>query len=438
MPIGATRTDRGAAIDDGVNSIQHSPASAQAARAARESHGRLLALLASRSGDLAAAQDALADAFRLALEQWPERGVPDNPEGWLLTVARHRQLDGWRSAASKTSVPLDEEVIQDMFTADIDRDAIPDERMKLLFVCAHPAIDEALRAPLMMQTVMGLDAKTIGRAFLLPEATMAQRLVRVKRKIKDAVIPFALPSRSDMPERLDAVMEAIYGAFAIGWDLAGEAAAQHADGDLADEAQFLADLLVHLLPEDAEVLGLAACISLAGARRAARIALDDRYVPLESQDVSRWDRTMADRGERLLKRARAQGRLGRFQLEAAIQSVHNARAHTGHTDWPALALLYEGLMRIAPSIGAAVGRATAIGHAQGPHAGLAALDLIEPAVRHAFQPAWATRAHLLTLAGRRPEAVEALDRAIALARGPRLLADLARRRDTLLPGSGAA
>ena len=413
---------------------------AQAAQAARSSYGRLLALLASRSGDVAAAEDALADAFAAALTQWPAHGVPSNPQAWLLTVARNRQLDVLRSAATRTRAALDEEDIEGMFAANPDPDEIPDQRLKLLFVCAHPAIDASVRAPLMMQTVLGLEAHDIARAFLLPPATMTQRLVRAKRKIKDAAIPFALPSRSDMPERLDAVLEAIYGAYAVGWDLAGETICNSTDEagetdarseDLADEARYLADLLVQLLPEHPEVLGLAASLALSAARRLARTSADGCYVALDEQDTALWDQRLIQWGERLLNRAHAQNSLGRFQLEAAIQSVHLARAQTGRTDWAALALLYEGLVRLAPSVGALVARATALGQAQGPLLGLLALDAIEPALRDNFQPAWAARAHLLALANRRAEALHALDRAIALASGPRVIAALALRRDAL-------
>jgi predicted RNA polymerase sigma factor len=408
------------------------PGAARAARAARESYGRLLALVASRSGDLAGAEDALADAFRMALETWPERGIPDNPEAWLLTCARNRQTDVWRSAAARTSVPLDLDEIETALVAEIDPDAIPDDRMKLLFVCAHPAVDAALRAPLMLQTVLGVDADAIARAFLVPGTAMAQRLVRVKRKIKDAVIPFALPGRPDMAERLEAVLEAIYCAFAIGWDVAAESVRAEDDDDLADEARFLADLLARLMPDEAEVLGLAACISLASARRPARVSADGHYVPLDAQDCAQWDTRQIAWGEHLLRRARNTGAIGRFQLEAAIQSVHIDRARTGATDWSSLALLYEGLVRMAPGIGTAVGRAIAVGHSQSPAQGLAALDQIEASVRESFQPAWAARAELLAMAGRPREAIDALDQAIARSAGPRVIADLQRRRTALV------
>ena len=416
----------------------------------------MLALLAARCGNIAAAEDALADALAAALTHWPARGIPENPQAWLYTTARHRLLDAARSAAERTRAEYDEEAIEAMFRADDTSEEIPDARLKLLFVCAHPAIDAAVRAPLMMQTVLGLEAAEIGRAFLVPETAMAQRLVRAKRKIKEAAIPFVLPTRSDMPARLEAVLEAIYGCFALGSeaaprdsdgvapraitlaassaekrsrsdleapaaDLAADVTNDPADNpadDLADEARFLANLLAHLLPDEPEVLGLAARISLAQARRAARHGPRGEYVPLEEQDTARWDPHLVDWGERLLQRAHACGRIGRFQLEAAIESVHLARARSGGTDWQALALLYEGLMRLAPSIGAAVGQAVALGHAQSPALGLAALERIERTVREAFQPAWAARAHLLAMSGRPElfsEAIQALDEAAARA-----------------------
>ena len=393
---------------------------AAAALAAREAHGRLVALLASRTGDLAGAQDALADAFEAALLRWPADGVPANPQAWLLTVARNRQLDRWRSAADRTRASLDDAGPDTLALDDPDPDAIPDRRLALLFVCAHPAIDAGVRAPLMMQTVLGLDAAAIARAFLVPAGAMAARLVRAKRKIKDAGIAFDLPGRSDMTERLEAVLEAVWGAYAIGWDLAGELAT----GD--------ADRPMRIWPTrraSSPICSRGCCPTIRRCwawrlasrcrRRAARARIDAHgdFVPLDDQDVTRWDAGLIDRGERLLRRAHAQGAVGRFQLEAAIQSAHVARTHTGVTDWASLALLHEGLVRMAPSVGAWVARAAAVGHAHGPLQGLAALDAIDPRACLDFQPAWATRAHLLALAGRRDEALQAWDRAIELSPG---------------------
>ena len=368
---------------------------------ARGSYGRLLALLAAPTGDIAAAEDALADAFERALTGWPVDGIPDNPEAWLLTVARNRLRDRYRSAAVRTSVELD-----DVHTVldDLDFDAIPDKRLELLFVCAHPAIDPGIRTPLMLQTVLGFESAQIAVAFAVPETAMAQRLVRAKRRIRDARIPFAIPERGDIPARLPAVLEAIYGAYAIDW----MAVAGTTERDsLAAESLYLAMTLATLLETEPEAYGLAALIALSLSRAAARVG----GVPLDEQDVALWDAALIDRGENLLRRAHTFGRVGRFQLEAAIQSVHCARRDGQPTDSVALKALYEALVTVAPTLGARVSLAATIGEVDGAEAGLAALDEIE-APR--FQPAWATRAHLLAIAGRRVEARAAYDRAISL------------------------
>jgi predicted RNA polymerase sigma factor len=409
----------------------------QALVTARQSYGRLLALLASRSGDLAGSEDALAEAFAQAVETWPkpDKGVPSNPEAWLMAVAKNRQLDVWRSAAHQTSVPLIEEEIEDVLVTDVDHDAIPDERLKLLFVCAHPAIDSALRAPLMLQTVLGIEADAIGAAFLVPTATMAQRLVRVKRKIKDAGIPFETPSQSDMPARLESVLEAIYGAYSIGWqDWLGmvEPIVEHRvdhrveqsvggpDDSLAEESRYLANLLAQLLPDEPEVLGLASYVALASSRRNARFDAKGNFVPLDKQDTALWNSERIAFGEELLQTASRLGKFGRFQLEAAIESVHIHRRKSGTTDWASLTLLYEGLLRLAPSVGAAVARAVAVGHAQGYVQGLAALEQIPEEMRLRFQPAWVAKAHLLEMGGDLVGALAATSTAIEFTKDTKL------------------
>lgn len=414
-------------------------AAAAAALAARVSYGRLVALLAAPNGDLAGAEDALAGAFEQALTRWPADGVPDNPDGWLLTVARNRLRDRWKSAAYRTSVPLpgpdDHETASGPGTesapdpAAIDPGAIGEKRLELLFVCAHPAIDPAVRAPLMLQTVLGFEAAQIGSAFAVPVATMAQRLVRAKRRIKDARIPFAVPDRRRLAERLPPVLEAVYGCYAIAWPAADLPST--APESLAGEARYLAVTLAELLRTEPEAWGLAALITLAQARRPDGAG---SYVPLEEQDSAGWDATMITEGEGYLRRAAADPP-GRFQLEAAIQAVHCARRKTGVTDWPALRTLYAALVRVAPSLGGGVALAAVVGRTDGLVAGLdqlASFAAETPSVE-AFQPYHAVRADLLARLARGPEAAAAYDRAIFLADDPAVRTYLAARRSEVLP-----
>jgi RNA polymerase sigma-70 factor (ECF subfamily) len=396
-------------------------------RAARESRARLLAFLAARSHDLAAAEDALSDAFRSALETWPRDGVPDNPEAWLLTAARRRLIDAARhdkvhaQATPELVAALDD---AQMFTRDHEHE-FPDERLKLLFVCAHPAIDAAARTPLMLQTVLGLDAARIASAFLVKPSAMGQRLSRVKTKIRDAGIAFEIPRGDELPERLDAVLEAIYAAYGSGWDdIAG---ADPRRKGLAVEALELGALLVQLLPDEPEALGLSALMLYCESRRGARRGSHGEYVPLSEQDVTLWSRPMIEQADHLLRKAERAGRIGRFQLEAAIQSVHAQRARTGGTDWESIALLYEGLVRIAPAIGALVGRAAAVAQARDPQTGWALLQQIPAQAVISYQPYWALAAHLLERMQRSEEARAARERAIGLCEDPAMRAFLMRQ-----------
>ncbi|MEO0325079.1 MAG: DUF6596 domain-containing protein [Myxococcota bacterium] len=375
---------------------------------ARAAYGKLIAMLASRSGDIAAAEDALADAFVAALSTWPERGVPKRPEAWLLTVARNRRTDR-RRRDKRLSFTDDLPELPSESELAASPSARPmDHRLKLMFVCAHPAIDASLHTPLMLQTVLGIEASDIASAFLVSPAAMAQRLVRAKRKIKAARIPFQVPEPGARPARVHAVMEAIYGAYALDW-FAGEG------GDLTREALFLSATLKELMPDHAEALGLSALLSFVEARRGARFAPHaegDVLVPVTDQDPERWDPALLTRGSALLERASALGALGRFQLEAAIQSVHADRRMTGRTDWVALAQLYAGLVTLYPTLGAAVSQAAVVAETEGPAQGLAMLDRIDGTER--YQPAFAVRAHCLARLGRNGEALAAYDRALAL------------------------
>jgi predicted RNA polymerase sigma factor len=393
------------------------------AQVTRDSYGRLLAVLAAPTRDIAAAEDALADALERALARWPDDGIPVNPEGWLLTVARNRLRDVWKSSGYRTTHPLGE--IDYIAPAlEDDMPAIPDRRLELMLVCAHPAIAPNIRTPLMLQSVLGVEAAAIATAFAVEPSAMAQRLVRVKKRIRDAGIPFALPQRHDLAERLPAVLEAIYGAYAIDWQLAPQGAPIES---LSAEALHLALVLAELLPDEPEVLGLAALVCLSEARRPARRTADGGFVPLGEQDTKLWDEVLVARGEALLRRAHDHTRPGRFQYEAAIQSAHCARATQGTVDLGALQRLHRALLRVAPSLGAAVAAAAVDGEIDGPDAGLRALDAItDPAVER-FQPALTTRAHLLAEAGRPAEAADAYRRAIGLTDDPGVAEHLLRR-----------
>ena len=394
--------------------------------AARASYGRLVALLARQWRDLAAAEDALADAFRAALEHWPTSGVPARPEAWLLTTARRVLIDRARAQTVRADAGPTLALLTDQF-AMAEPALFPDDRLKLLFVCAHPAIDASARTPLMLQTVLGLDAARIAAAFLTSAAALGQRLVRAKAKIRDAGIAFAVPEQSELAPRLDAVLQAVYVAYGSGWeDVAG---ADPKRRGLAEEAIWLGRLIAGLLPREPEAHGLLALMLHCEARRAARRDAAGAFVPLAEQDVALWSRAMIGQAETALGEAAKLGRIGPFQLEAAIQSVQAARAVSGRTDWHALAQLHEGLARLAPTTGVLVSRAAAFAEAFGPERGLALLTELPEAEIASYQPFWALRAHLMQRLGLEAEARLAFDRAIGLADDPAVRAFLARRRD---------
>jgi predicted RNA polymerase sigma factor len=390
----------------------------RAAMSARTSYGRLLALLAAADGDLPAAEDALADAFERALTLWPRDGVPDNPDAWILVVARNRQRDRWKSASYRTSVVLEPDRHSGVHLDVLDPDAIGDTRLALMLVCAHPAINPAVHTPLMLNTVLGFTAPQIGRALAIPAATLAARLVRAKRRINQARIPFRVPDATVLVDRMPAVAEAIYGTFAID----GHSSGMQRRDNLQGEALYLAETLAALAPSGhreitAEAHGLAALICLSSARGPARHNLDGALVPLAEQDVTRWDGVLIDRGQEHLRHAHSYGVLGRFQLEAAIEAVHVARRDQGSTEWATLRDLHEALNAVAPTLGSAVALAAVTAEVDGAVAGLALLDEIADRTGH-FQPAWSARAHLLRQAGRPSEAREALVKAISLTTDP--------------------
>jgi RNA polymerase sigma-70 factor, ECF subfamily len=388
-----------------------SPAFAAAEAAARTAYGRLLSLLLRDSRDIAAAEDALATALARALARWPDDGVPANPEAWLLTVAR-RELGHGRARAATALAAAPALALLDDERADVAEADFPDERLKLLFVCTHPAITTRVQAPLMLQVVLGLDAARIAAAFLVSPAAMGQALVRAKARIRDAGIAFAVPPAQERPGRLAAIRAAIYAAYGAGWDDAARTS-----NDLAAETLFLAGLVSDLAPDDPENAGLLALILLCEARRPARRDAAGAYVPLDRQDVQLWDRDLVRDGEAALRRAASMGQPGRFQLEAAIQSLHNQQRFTGADLSRPLIGLYDRLLGIAPSIGAAVARAAALAAAGAAPAALAALDELAARCRD-HQPWWATRADALAASGDRAAAHAAALRAAGLSHDP--------------------
>jgi RNA polymerase sigma-70 factor (ECF subfamily) len=395
-------------------------------RVARESYGRLVAYLSANTRDVASAEDALSNALLAAVTAWPRDGVPQNPEAWLLTAARHSFIDHVRhrqvaDASEPTLKLLREDSVEMTLSAEF-----PDERLKLLFVCAHPAIDPAMHTPLMLQTVLGLDAVRIAHAFLISPTTMGQRLVRAKTKIRDGGIQFEIPQERELPQRLDAVLEAIYAAFGMGWD--DMAAVDQRGRDLSEEAIWLGRVLLELMPKEAEVRGLLALMLHCEARRQARRGPDGRYVPLLEQDSQKWSLPLIEEAERHLAEASSRGHTGRFQLEAAIQSVHAERARSGRTEWAAIELFYEQLVRISPTLGTRTGYAAAVGEASGPEAGLTVLDGMDPDDVSTYQPYWAVRAHFLQRLGKTSEAADSFDRAIGLAEDPAVRQFLLRSR----------
>lgn len=392
-------------------------AAARAAeRVARESYGRLVAYLAARTRDVAGAEDALAEAFAAALAHWPRDGVPENPNAWLLTVARRRQTDALRRRQTRNAGEEHLIMIADEIeAATSEAGDIPDRRLALMFACAHPAIERAMRSPLILQTVLGLTAQSISQSFLVPAATMGQRLVRAKSRIRDAGIPFRVPEKEELPERLDAVLDAIYAAYTKGWTEIGD----NGSKGLVGEAIWLGRLVISMMPQEPEAKGVLALMLYAEARREARRDIDGAFVPMEEQDTDLWDGDMLQAAEALLRDASAAGPTGRYQLEAAIQSAHVARRLTGADTWPSILGLYDHLLELTRSPVVALNRAAALAEVEGVEAALQNLAPLATDRRMAsYQPYWATRGHLAARADRREEAHESLTLAIGLSSDP--------------------
>ncbi|MEO1621770.1 MAG: DUF6596 domain-containing protein [Cyanobacteria bacterium J06632_3] len=388
---------------------------------ARQSYGKLVAYLAVRTQDVATAEDALGEAFLTALKTWPAKGIPRNPEVWLLVSARRKLID--QSRRSQTHVKALKLLNLEGFTQDENDTefaettiSFADERLKLLFICAHPAIDAKLHTPLMLQTVLGLNAAQIASAFLVAPTTMSQRLVRVKAKIRDAGISFELPTAEVLEARSQSVLQAIYAAYSTSWqsNLNEETGSDLRLSGLTTEAIWLAKLCLKLMPNEPEAHGLLALMLYCESRRSAR-RQNGKYVPLLAQDTSLWSQPMIAEAETALKQAASYKRLGRFQLEAAIQSIHAQRTtQTASIDWQTLVQLYEGLLQLSPTVGALLGKAAAIAQAKTPDAGLALLNTLPSKTIQNHQPYWALKAHLLRQTGQLEAAKSAYSQAIGL------------------------
>jgi RNA polymerase sigma-70 factor, ECF subfamily len=388
-------------VDGSLQDPDQNQGRREAENAARTSYGRLLAYLARQWRDVAAAEDALAEAFARALDIWPTQGVPANPDAWLMVTARNRMRDGVRAQKTREQTTNSLMVLAPTETEDIP--TIADKRLELMFVCGHPAIDAAARTPLMLQTVLGLTAERIASSFLVSPDTMGRRLSRAKARIKDTGIAFEVPGEDELGDRMGNVLEAIYAAYGQGWDSTGSD--DQTRKGLTEEAIWLARVLLELRPDDAEVLGLLALMLFCESRSDAR-RVEGRYVPLAAQDIALWNLPMAREAEDKLRTAGGLKQPGRFQLEAAIQSVLVQSRLTGADLRLPTWTLHGLLAQKAPTIGNLVGLAAATAEVHGPEAGLRELAQLPETVTRDYQPFWALKAQLLQQLGTDRQATE--------------------------------
>jgi RNA polymerase sigma-70 factor (ECF subfamily) len=377
-------------------------------RVFREEYGRAVASLVRFCGDIDLAEEVVQDAFTVALRRWPSDGVPPSPAGWIITTARNRAIDRLRREGSRAERHAEAVRLQNAGGLEVEEGAVEDDRLRLIFTCCHPALAPAAQVALTLRLVGGLTTGQIARAFLVPEPTMAQRLVRAKRKIRAARIPYRVPEGDELPARCRSVLAVVYLVFNEGY--AASAGPRLLREDICAEAIRLGRVLLSLMPDDPEVMGLLALMLLVDARRAARVTAAGELVRLPDQDRSRWNRALVAEGEALVRRCLAIDRPGPYQIQAAINAVHSEAVDAASTDWRQIVQLYDRLLAVAPTPMAALNRAVAVAEVDGPAAGLALVDSLDLAHTHLFH---AVRADLLRRLGRFDEATAAYDRAIA-------------------------